>query len=586
MDRRLFLSTLAGAGLAGTILPAEGTGFRGGRPFADRDRELAPEGNDLEADVLIVGGGLGGCAAALSALRRGHSVVLTEPTGWIGGQLTSQAVPPDEHPWIESMGAPASYHRLRRGIRTYYRRWYSLTEEARTAEHLNPGNCGVSRICHEPRVALSVLESMLQPHRSRDALTLLLHHEATGAEMDGDRVRTVTLRDRRDGTGRTVRAPYVLDATETGALLPLTGTEYVTGAEARAETGELHAPRKARPDDWQAITWCFAAEYRPGEDHTIERPENYAFWRDFVPDLDPPWPGRLLSLTYSNPRTLEPRSLAFDPRPGAQTNAYNLWTYRRLLDPSLFRPDDRRGVTLTNWPQNDYFLRPVVGRPGAGADSNVEEALAEARGLARSLLYWLQTEAPRPEGGTGWPGLAPRGDLTGTEDGLAKRPYIRESRRIKPVFKVLEQHVGLEARMEATGEEEGEVTAARFSDSVGIGSYRIDLHPSTAGQNYLDVSSLPFEIPLGALLPSRMQNLLPACKNVGTSHITNGCYRLHPVEWSIGEAAGLLASYCLEEDVRPHAVRAEENELDAFQKMLRAEGMPLRWPEEQARTPQ
>src|SRR3712207_8348422 len=46
----------------------------------------------------------GGCAAALAACRAGLRVVLSEETDWIGGQLTSQAVPPDEHPWIESFG--------------------------------------------------------------------------------------------------------------------------------------------------------------------------------------------------------------------------------------------------------------------------------------------------------------------------------------------------------------------------------------------------------------------------------------------------------------------------------------------------
>ena len=80
---------------------------------------------------------------------------------------------------------------------------------------------------------------------------------------------------------------------------------------------------------------------------------------------------------------------------------------------------------------------------------------------------------------------------------------------------------------------------------MGVGSYRIDLHPSTGGNNYIDISSLPFQIPLGALIPRRVENLLPACKNLGTTHITNGCYRLHPVEWAIGEAAGALAAYCL-----------------------------------------
>ena len=73
---------------------------------------------------------------------------------------------------------------------------------------------------------------------------------------------------------------------------------------------------------------------------------------------------------------------------------------------------------------------------------------------------------------------------------------------------MLEQHVGTDARCQATGAKPGEVTAEVFKDSVGIGSYRIDLHPSTGGDNYIDVGSLPFQIPLGALLPKRVENLL------------------------------------------------------------------------------
>ncbi len=38
-----------------------------------------------------------------------------------------------------------------------------------------------------------------------------------------------------------------------------------------------------------------------------------------------------------------------------------------------------------------------------------------------------------------------------------------------------------------------------YADTVGVGMYRIDLHPSTGGDNYIDVASSPFEIPLGAL---------------------------------------------------------------------------------------
>ena len=89
--------------------------------------------------VLVVGGGLGGVAAALAAVERGSDVVLVEETSWLGGQLTSQAVPLDEHPWIERFGCTARYRRLRDGIRAYYRAHYPLTEAARGAALPEPG---------------------------------------------------------------------------------------------------------------------------------------------------------------------------------------------------------------------------------------------------------------------------------------------------------------------------------------------------------------------------------------------------------------------------------------------------------------
>jgi hypothetical protein len=107
-----------------------------------------------------------------------------------------------------------------------------------------------------------------------------------------------------------------------------------------------------------------------------------------------------------------------------------------------------------------------------------------------------------------------------------------------------------------------------------VGSYRIDLHPSTGGRNYIDVSSLPFTIPLGSLIPVRVENLLPACKNLGVTHITNGCYRLHPVEWGIGEAAGALAAHCLETHSTPRAVRNTPKLLAEFQKRIVGSELP------------
>jgi hypothetical protein len=215
----------------------------------------------------------------------------------------------------------------------------------------------------------------------------------------------------------------------------------------------------------------------------------------------------------------------------------------------------------------DYVEGPVYGVEPAEA----EQHLAGARELSRSFLYWLQTEAPRPDGGAGYPGLRLRGDLLGTSDGLAMRPYIRESRRVRALYTVVEQDLALDLRPDGK--------AVRYDDSVGVGSYRIDLHPSTGGDPYIDIASCPFEIPLRALVPVRVGNLLPAAKNIGTTHITNGCYRLHPVEWNIGEVAGSLAAYCLVAGRTPQEVCEDTDLTERFQARLVRDGVELRWPD-------
>ncbi len=540
-------------------------------------------------DVLIVGGGVGAVAAALAAAALGRRVIITEATDWLGGQLTAQAVPPDEHRWIESFGCTRRYRQFRQQVRAYYRRHYPLTAVARSNRQLNPGDGFVSRLCHEPRVGLAVIEQMLAPHRSSGRLTVLLRHEPIGADADGDRVRSVTLRDLDSGDELTISAPYMLDATELGDLLPLAGVEYVSGAESRRDTGELHAlDGPANPDDVQSLTWCFAMGYDPDGEHVIDKPQQYEFWRDYQPQLVPAWPMKLLGWTHQLPQTLETAHRVLMPGEGTPAQSRQaLWLFRRILAAHHYQDPQPDEVTIVNWHMNDYWQANIIDAPA----EQVARHLEAARQLSLSVLYWLQTEAPRPDGGVGYPGLCLRPDITGTPDGLAKSPYIRESRRIKALFTVTENHVGTEARcgrnyissehMVYQNKDQGSfagVTSEPFPDSVGIGAYRIDLHPSTAGRNYIDISSLPFQIPLGALIPRRVRNLLPACKNIGTTHITNGCYRLHPVEWNIGEAAGTLAAYCLQHNLEPSAVRQNANLLRDFQNLLTTHGVELNWP--------
>ena len=283
---------------------------------------------------------------------------------------------------------------------------------------------------------------------------------------------------------------YVIDATELGDLLALGGVEYVSGAESQDQTGEPHAVSSPpQPDNVQSLTWCFPLGFDPEGSHVIDKPEQYERWRNYVPDLKPSWSGHLFSWTHPRVPHLRPwtRYLFGDE---TDDPAAALWNYRRIHYrghyPELMAAHE---VSLVNWPQNDYLEGNIIDKPA----DEVERYLEEAHQLSLSLFYWMQTEAPRPDGGVGYPGLYLRPDLVGTDDGLAMYPYIRESRRIKALFTVTENHVGAEARQGRHAE--------RFEDSVGIGCYRIDLHPSTGGDNYIDISSLPFQIPLGALSP-------------------------------------------------------------------------------------
>jgi hypothetical protein len=504
---------------------------------------------ERRCDVLVVGGGLGGVAAALAATAHGLDVVMSEPTDWIGGQLTSQAVPPDEHRWIERHGCTASYRALRDRIRARYRARFPLTDAARAVAELNPGACTVSRLGHEPRVALAVLEEMLAPAVAAGRLTVLLRHSPAAAATHGDRVGAVTLRG--PGSEMTVGADWFLDASETGALLPLAGAEHVTGFESGRRTGEPHGPDTEQPDNLQPVTVCFALDHLEGEDHTIDRPDGYERFAE------------RFSWVAPDPRTLRPVPRRLAPNPDEDPLRVgpdfddpeldkDLWRFRRIAARGLFRPGTYRSdITLVNWPQVDFSDAPVLDGGDGGA-----------RALSRSFLYWMQTN--------GWPGLRLRGDLVGdTPDGLAKAAYVREPRRLVAERIVREQDISLAVR--------GARGAERFDDSVGVGHYRIDLHPSTGGDPYIDLATCPFQLPLGALVPVRLENLLGAGKAIGTTHITNGAYRLHPIEWNAGEAAGHLAAFCSRQRVPPRAVRARSDLLERFQGVLDAAGVEREW---------
>ncbi len=555
---------------------------------------------ELSTPVLIVGGGTGGVAAALACARAGVPCVLSEETDWLGGQLSTQAVPPDENQWIETVGANASYQALRRWVRGWYRHHTDVDPSRAGVEHLNPGGGWVSRLCAAPVVWREAIEAALAPHAAR--ITRLMRHELVAAVAGaGDRIEAVALRSLESGERVLVRAAFVLDATETGDVLALGGVEHAVGAEHADVYGELHgradfdATLRVDELDQQACSWCFALEHHAGVDFTVPRPQAYAWWRAHVPAMSPPWCGPLFSWTVPSHNEEGRRTFRMvpppdEPPPGPDgTPEWEMWRYRRIRDAGLYRAE-RRGahpdVTLINMVQMDFWQKPLLGgRRLVVSAADRAAALAGAREQSLCLLHWMQTEAPRHDGGNGYPGLRPAGELLGTADGFAKAVYVREPRRLMARTVVSERHMGTQQRR-AEGWDRRDTawgatpfgTAERFGDSVGIGHYMIDLHPSCAGRNNVYVPAAPFRVPLSALVPLRCTNVLAAGKCLGVSHIANGAYRMHHVEWSVGEAAGACAAWCTAHGLMPHGLCADAGRVEAFQGALRDAGVRTAWP--------
>ncbi len=512
-------------------------------------------------DVLVVGGGTGGIAAALAAARAGRTVCLLEETDWIGGQLTAQGVSAlDEHEHIERFGGTRSYYLLRETIRDHYRR---LSPALAARPQPNPGACWVTRLAFEPCVAVGALTAMAQPFVDAGRLTIFTRTKAASAQVKANRIESVLAVNLDDRRWTRVRARIVVDATELGDLLPLAGAEYVVGAETKAETGEPHAqPLEPKRHCVQSFTYTFVLERMPADTrHVIAKPQRYEHYRDGQPySLNIHVHGGEI---YGE----ETRWLEYEVLDQAVRTKGGLWTYRRLIDASLFPPGAGypHDISMLNWPGNDYRDRSILDC----SPLDQARALQDAKRVSLGFLYWLQAEAPRPGAAPGFPELRPRPDVFGTEDALGKHPYIRECRRIRALTTVVEQDVSAAYQPGAR--------ARHFDDSVGVGWYPIDIHNSGPDDVGVSCRTRPFQIPMGSLIPVRLKNLLAGAKNLGTTHITNGCYRLHPVEWNTGESAGALAAYALDTGKDPAVIHGDATLRRDFQRRLVADGVPLCW---------
>lgn len=506
---------------------------------------------EIGCDILVVGGTLGGCAAALAAGEMGARVCLVERTHWLGGQLTVQGVcTPDENQWIETTGCTARYAALRQSIRDHYRNHYLLSEAASSNPRFNPGSCWVSRLSVEPRVGAQLLLELLRNSRNGADIQIVFNARPIHAKIKEDRIQAITFSD-ADGQSFQATATQYIDATDLGDLLPLTGTEYRLGAESQDQTGEPDAPPDPHPDWIQPFTFPFALEIRPyGENHIITPP----------PDFD--------ELSHLQLYRFFDGAIT-----GAFTGKYPWWNYRRIIAVENFEgPHFQHDISMINTGSNDY-----QGGNLFGGEKDASYHLARARQASLGYLYWLQAHAPREDGrgGSGYPELRLVKELFDTEDGVAPMPYIRESRRIVAMNTIREQDI-------VTCTFEGEICnsgsrARAFTDTVGIGHYWLDIHPGGSGEPGRFMETKPFQIPAGALVPQGLSNLLAGCKNIGVTHLTNGAYRLHPIEWAIGEAAGTLAALCVQSSIDGQTIIQSRTSLRRLQHTLLRCGAPICW---------
>ncbi|HEY9678396.1 MAG TPA: FAD-dependent oxidoreductase [Drouetiella sp.] len=515
--------------------------------------------NSIKCDILIVGGGTGGVAAALAAskVRDDLKICMTEETDWIGGQMTAQGVSAlDENKFVETTGACKSYLDLRRSIRKFYSTERKLSDEGASKKYLDPGNSWVTRLAFEPKVCLDLLQDLLKPAESEGKLAVYLRFKPVQVSCETDKDSRKTLKrvltlNLDNNEIITFEPQIVIDATELGDLLPLSELQYDSGSDAVSKTHESHAPDEGNPENVQDFVYPFVCEFREGESHTIPKPK---FYDEF---------NAKGKFTFEGYQMFKGAKRKNDD--GTTSDLLPFWTYRRLIDKAFFNdPNYQHDIAMINWNSNDLRGENIIDQTA----ETQSDRLARAKFLSLGFLHWLQTEAPRDDGGNGYPELMLRSDILGTKDGLSKFPYIRESRRIHPIMRIVEEDI--------IAGSSNLPRSTQFVDSVGIGLYPVDIHGEQEVPGAAQETS-PFQIPLAALIPVDATNLLPACKNIGCTHITNGAYRLHPIEWAIGEAQGTLAALVVKEKQEPKAFLKDYKRLRRLQMLLVENGAPVHW---------
>ncbi|MCF1716359.1 FAD-dependent oxidoreductase [Flavihumibacter sp. RY-1] len=336
----------------------------------------------LKTEVLVIGGGTGGTAAAIQSARLKTRTILVEPGPWLGGMLTAAGV-----------SATDGNHRLPSGLWEEFR--HALRNHYGSADALATG--WVSNTQFEPHVGDNILKAMAS--REKKHLTVMHGWEFDKVLKEGNRILGAQFRN-VNGKLLIIRASVTIDATELGDVLAAAQLPYSLGMEAESETGEQVGVDKTS-NIVQDLTYvAILKDYGRGVDCTIVKPAGYD-----PAEFDGACTDFYLNTSLPKPSVNAEKMLEYGKLPG---NKYML-----------------------NWPNqgNDTYLELVELSPA----ERIKE-LEKAKATTLRFIYFIQHQL-------GFKHLGLAVDEFPTGNGFALMPYHREGRRVKGAVRFTINHI-------------------------------------------------------------------------------------------------------------------------------------------------
>ncbi|MBD2384301.1 FAD-dependent oxidoreductase [Cylindrospermum sp. FACHB-282] len=441
------------------------------------------------ADVLVVGGGTGGTAAAIQAARRGAKTILVSQFPWLGGMLTSAGVSAPDGNELEA---------FQTGL------WGAFLQELRRRQPGGLDNSWVSFFSYDPRIGAEIFADWV---RELPNLQWISGKVPLEVLRTGDCITGVRFAD------FTVTAKVILDGTELGDLLALGEIPYRWG-------WELRSPRLGRsPSQWGEPS----APDKPNsltEKYPVQAPTWVVIMEDFGDDIAP----------------VIPAAPNYDPSQFA--GAWDDYGAEKFLNYGRL-PDNR---FMINWPicGNDYGVG--VGRL-LESETSRGEFLQECRWHSQNFAHFIQTQLGRRYG------LA-EGIFPSSANAFALHPYYRESRRLIGLTTVCEQDILPLPEGRVASLFDDAIAVGNYANDHHYPGVKFPLQPKSIrwGGRW---TGTPFTIPYRSLIPATTDGLLVCEKNISVSHIANGATRLQPVVLAIGQAAGMAAALCVELNCQP-----------------------------------